>query len=263
MEMVSGEADLNSPGVAVTHDFPEFKAWALSFVKNNECIDVSLPSFLYGGVTWTCSTLRKRLRIISGSIVNIKITGNASSKGTRSNSSAMGDGIRGASPNTLPKSPLGIVAEPSDYFGNASSEIPPFVGGSSPLETTPEALDMSNYSSPKQAMIAAQSEPLTSKAMRARYPEGSSFDWTRLPLSAALPRHIQFARSIDWAATALGPIEDWNFDLRAMCNLVMGSPHPAAMYWGDDCTAIYNEAYIMMAGHKHPTMMVCLVFTAY
>ena len=47
------------------------------------------------------------------------------------------------------------------------------------------------------------------------------FDWTRLSLSPSLPGHIQFARSIDWASTPLGPIEYWSNDLRAMCNLIM------------------------------------------
>ncbi|KAJ4365499.1 hypothetical protein N0V95_000434 [Ascochyta clinopodiicola] len=81
------------------------------------------------------------------------------------------------------------------------------------------------------------------------------FDWTRLSLSPSLPRHIQFARAIDWASTPLGPIEYWSNDLRAMCNLIMASPHPAAMYWGDELVAIYNEAYIGLAGQKHPTLM--------
>ncbi|KAK7743514.1 hypothetical protein SLS53_004048 [Cytospora paraplurivora] len=35
----------------------------------------------------------------------------------------------------------------------------------------------------------------------------------------------------------------------------MGSPHPAAMYWGPELTAIYNEAYIVLAGNKHPKLM--------
>lgn len=65
-------------------------------------------------------------------------------------------------------------------------------------------------------MVAAQSDVLTSEMLQTRHAEGSSFDWTRLPMSAALPRHVQFARSIDWAATSLGPIENWTFDLRAM-----------------------------------------------
>ena len=40
-----------------------------------------------------------------------------------------------------------------------------------------------------------------------------------------------------------------------MCNLIMASPHPAAMYWGPDYIAIYNEAYIYLAGQKHPQLM--------
>ena len=35
----------------------------------------------------------------------------------------------------------------------------------------------------------------------------------------------------------------------------MGSPHPAAMYWGPKYIAIYNEAYILLAGQKHPWLM--------
>lgn len=37
--------------------------------------------------------------------------------------------------------------------------------------------------------------------------------------------------------------------------MVMGSPHPAAMYWGPEHIAIYNEAYVPMAGQKHPDLM--------
>ncbi|KAI9704053.1 MAG: hypothetical protein M1820_005675 [Bogoriella megaspora] len=88
-------------------------------------------------------------------------------------------------------------------------------------------------------------------------PEQTSgfFDWTQLPDSADLPRHVQFARSIDWRATSLGPMESWPADLRQMSNLIMASPHPAAMYWGPDLVAIYNEAYVLLAGQKHPTLM--------
>lgn len=35
----------------------------------------------------------------------------------------------------------------------------------------------------------------------------------------------------------------------------MASPHPAAMYWGAEHVAIYNEAYIALAGKKHPGLM--------
>jgi len=238
LEMVTGKADLDSPGIAVINDFPEFKAWALSFIKNGESLDICLPSFLYGGVTWTCSTLRKRLRLISdnGSSLSANVASN-SSNGALSASSNLSARVRGHSLHTLPRSPLAGSAELPDYFGDA---VPPSISTASnsplPVVSSPFMAENEVGSVPKQAIIASQSAALTSNMMQTRYLESSSFDWTRLPMSAALPRHIQFARSIDWAATPLGPIESWGFDLRAMCNLIMGSPHPAAMYWGDEYT---------------------------
>ena len=238
LEMVTGKADLDSPGVAVTNDFPEFKAWALSFVKNGESLDLCLPSFSYGGVSWSCSTLRRRLRLISasGSSLPSNIT-SGSSNGALSASSHLSDRARGPTTQHLARSPLAESHEPSDYFGDTTSHVTS-TAGSSPLQIISNSLLEEDHEGnlPKQAMIAAQTMAITTEVMQARYPESSFFDWTRLPMSAALPRHIQFAKSIDWAATPLGPMESWGFDLRAMCNLIMGSPHPAAMYWGDDYT---------------------------
>jgi hypothetical protein len=252
LDMISGRADLSSPSVAVTNDFPEFKAWALSYVKDGESLDICLPSFLYGGATWTCNTLRKRLRLISANTLPAT-SASGSSNGALSNSSIRSDRFRASSKTATARSPLGNVSEPADYFGSAASF-------SSNVNISPQELisppDDDGETPPKQAMLAKQSESPLGSYLQPRYPEGSSFDWTRLPITAALPRHIQFARSINWASTPLGPIENWGFDLRAMCNLIMGSPHPAAMYWGPEYIAIYNEAYILLAGQKHPALMV-------
>jgi hypothetical protein len=59
----------------------------------------------------------------------------------------------------------------------------------------------------------------------------------------------------DLANLIPGPIDGWSPDLRGMCNLIMASPHPSAMYWGPEHVAIYNEAYIALAGKKHPELM--------
>lgn len=237
LEMVTGKADLDSPGIAVTNDFPEFKAWALSFVKNGKSLDICLPSFSYRGVTWSCSTVRRRLRLISASGTSLPTVASGSSNGALSASSNFSERTRGPTLQTLLRSPLAEPFEPSDYFGDA---VPPLIStaGSSPLQivSSPLVEEDEEGSAPKQTMIAAQSTVLTTEMMQTRYPESSSFDWTRLPMSAALPRHIQFVKNVDWAATPLGPMENWGFDLRAMCNLIMGSPHPAAMYWGEEYT---------------------------
>ncbi len=265
LDMVMGKADLDSPGVVVHNTFPEFKAWALSFVRNHESLDVCLPSFLYGGLTWTCSTLKKRLRVISGSsraLPKISARSSSSSNGVPTN------GLLGSRPA---KSPLREVTAPPDYFGDLrnvrrSSVDDPISGltESPPLMDPNSELSFSNLNGrpsvdaaspcavPEKASLASQS---SLPGLRTKSVSISSFDWTRLPMSPALPRHIQFARSIDWAATSLGPIENWSYDLRAMANLVMGSPHPCAMYWGDDYVVIYNEAYILLAGEKHPALM--------
>lgn len=117
LEMVTGKADLNSPGVAVTNEFPEFKAWALSFVKNGESLDISLPSFVYGGVTWSCSTLRRRLRLINAAGLSLNNTISGSSTGALSSSSAQSDPRRrGPSRTSMPRSPLAEAHEPLDYF---------------------------------------------------------------------------------------------------------------------------------------------------
>jgi hypothetical protein len=85
--------------------------------------------------------------------------------------------------------------------------------------------------------------------------EQGCFDWTRQTSSVSLSPHIRFALSIDWASTPLGPIDSWSWDLRLMYNLIMSCSFSAAFYWGDELFAIYNEAYIPMAGKKHSGMM--------
>ena len=274
LERITGIAGHESPGLTVTTVFSDFKAWAMSFVKDRESLDVTLPSFFYAGATWTTCSLRKRFRLIKGSPGSERASfpSNPPSVSVRSNSSfgkendifveARADRVEA------------IEEEPQDYFGDANSRMSMESHRTSDLPDT----DISRGSKMGMPIAGSSSwsgsgasSPLGSRngeaILRAASAgnvdhfeinamlESGFFDWTRLPNSPALPRHIQFARSIDWAATSLGPIEDWPSELRSMCNLIMASPHPAAMYWGSDLIAIYNEAYILLAGQKHPYLM--------
>lgn len=48
----------------------------------------------------------------------------------------------------------------------------------------------------------------------------------------------------------------WSPELRQAANLVMGNPHPAALFWGSELTMLYNEAYRdEVAGRKHPELL--------
>ena len=273
LERITGIAGQESPSLTVTTVFSDFKAWTMSFVKDRQSLDVVLPSFFYAGATWTTCSLRKRFRLIKGSPGSERQSfhSNTPSVSVRSNSSfgkendifveARADRVEA------------IEEEPQDYFGDANSRM------SMDSHRTSDLPDTDIPRGPKMGMIAGSSSwsnsgassPLGSRNGEAILRAASAgnvdpfeinplldsgfFDWTRLPNSPALPRHIQFARSIDWAATSLGPIEKWPSELRSMCNLIMASPHPAAMYWGPDLIAIYNEAYILLAGQKHPFLM--------
>ena len=292
LEMISGRAGQVSPGLTATSAFSDFKAWSTSYVKDYESLDVALPSFFYSGATWTICSLRKRFRVIKGSTGSAKagLLSNPTSMVFPSNSYlGKEDEDFAATPTDRAQ---GVESEPQDYFGNArvsvSTEDQYSGRGSHRRSLSGQKYESSRHSQQNQKIsvrsgrhdlpIRSTSKPgsLTSSPyssnnseaiLRAAaagdhdqfkiYPQNGSgfFDWTRLPNSPALPRHIRFARSIDWASTPLGPIEEWAPELRSMCNLIMASPHPAAMYWGPDLIAIYNEAYILLAGQKHPRLM--------
>ncbi|CAG8980025.1 hypothetical protein HYALB_00005199 [Hymenoscyphus albidus] len=81
-------------------------------------------------------------------------------------------------------------------------------------------------------------------------------DWTvPFPVGDLSP-HIIFTRSVDWAATPLGDMTSWTPEFRQICNLLMANPHPAALFWGEELTVIYNKAYAdNVAGDKHPKLM--------
>ncbi|MCJ1350250.1 MAG: hypothetical protein MMC33_000231 [Icmadophila ericetorum] len=293
LDQITGKANEDSLGLSST--FPEFKAWVLSFVKNGEALDIALPSFSYCGFMWTSSTLRKRLRIVIGShpFGPTSISSDQRSSDAMVLRSAVSIRSKGTSLQDSQVTGA-ITEEPTDYFGAAavsdttsrsvhggqaekpetttlkSLDIPtPFFQNTTSLTPQSEDRPGSDRRSPFDAGLNETTngtifnEALLSAATAAqidafRGPESMEqgfFDWTRLPVTPAMPRHVQFARSIDWAATSLGPIEHWPAPLRGMCNLIMASPHPAAMYWGDDNIAIYNEAYILLAGQKHPWLM--------
>ncbi|WP_207432083.1 PAS domain-containing sensor histidine kinase [Sabulibacter ruber] len=62
-------------------------------------------------------------------------------------------------------------------------------------------------------------------------------------------------RNYDWASTALGPIPDWSLGLRAAVNLMLQSPAPMVILWGEGGTLLYNDAYSVLAGQRHPGML--------
>ena len=62
-------------------------------------------------------------------------------------------------------------------------------------------------------------------------------------------------RSKDWSRTLLGPLETWSATLVATVNLLLLSPFPFALYWGEKLTLLYNDAYRAFLGEKHPAAL--------
>ncbi|WYZ44371.1 hypothetical protein EsH8_VII_000807 [Colletotrichum jinshuiense] len=235
LELLSVQGD----DAAKNAEYTLFKTWAMSFVQNQESLDVCLPSHTYGGINWTCSTLRKRFRFVSGNTSAVS-TAPDSPGPLAEESAVLEQRSRGPTPNQAPNVP--IDAEP-DYFGDIESEA-------HDLDDTPLANDCVMMNNGERHHTDEFTQQVFQAAMMR-----PSFDWTRIQVTPDMNKHIQFCRNTDWASTPLGPIEHWNSDLRAMANMIMGSPHPAAMYWGKDNVALYNEAYVELAGQKHPKLM--------
>jgi len=62
-------------------------------------------------------------------------------------------------------------------------------------------------------------------------------------------------RSFDWASTPLGPIEAWPRSLKTATGLIVKSPVPIVTLWGPDGVMIYNDAYSVFAGRRHPELL--------
>ena len=264
LDMVTGRVDQVSPGVAVFRQFTEFKAWATSFVQNHESLDISLPSFVYGGFTWSCKTLRKRLRLIAG-ISNTTATSQRSGSSPAALASLTPtslDALRAKTATIVEESPrLSAEAQDidtADYFHHGKPSTRPVhltrQGARLPSSQPDPASDVAEKASSNGQATTSLPEndenrtslattfdedTITASASNERLAthtgwgtnaaDAAFFDWTRAAQSSSIPRHVQLVRSINWAATPLGPVDDWPSSLRTLFNFVMASPHATAI----------------------------------
>lgn len=64
---------------------------------------------------------------------------------------------------------------------------------------------------------------------------------------------IPMARRVaefDWAATPLGPIEEWSTTLKTVVALALHSGFAKCLCWGPQHIAIYNDAFVPLLGNK-------------
>jgi len=73
-----------------------------------------------------------------------------------------------------------------------------------------------------------------------------------VPAARTHPANTALLSGHPWRETPLGMPDRWDATLRAVVELVLASPVPMALVYGDDFVMIYNDAYAEMLGARHP-----------
>lgn len=216
--------------------YQDFRLWATSITRHDDSKDCFPLSFLYADMLWTGCTVRKRWRIISGSLWNpgIPVRDLIVSAAHQSRTSSDKSSMKASAP-----------AATDGSTNTANSTLIP----SRQRQLT---------SPPKDLLTTSSSTDVSSMSVRLELgaPDRACPDWTVPKPTGIISDHIAVARAVKWEMTPLGPMDQWTPEFRQLVNLVMNHPSPAALFWGDDLTMLYNEAYANeAAGHKHPNLM--------
>ncbi len=67
-------------------------------------------------------------------------------------------------------------------------------------------------------------------------------------------------RTYPWSRTPLGSILRWPQSLKTAIDMMVQSPVPMCLLWGADGIMIYNDAYVAVAGNRHPATLGKSVF---
>jgi serine phosphatase RsbU (regulator of sigma subunit)/anti-sigma regulatory factor (Ser/Thr protein kinase) len=81
-----------------------------------------------------------------------------------------------------------------------------------------------------------------------------------LPVQAVGAEHTgkgctALVHAFDWSRTPLGPITRWDPAIRAAVELMLASPVPMMLTYGDDFVVLYNDAYAEVLHALHPTAL--------
>ena len=67
----------------------------------------------------------------------------------------------------------------------------------------------------------------------------------------------ELIRSKDWSKTSLGKPDNWPQSLKTTLSIVLNSRFPMFLWWGDELSCFYNDAYRPSLGNegKHPNIL--------
>lgn len=81
------------------------------------------------------------------------------------------------------------------------------------------------------------------------------FQSLRSSAGAASPDLLAAYERVDWTATAVGPPAGWSPALVVALRLVLDTPFPSVLFWGDERTYFYNQAIAEVLGDRHPRIL--------
>ena len=61
--------------------------------------------------------------------------------------------------------------------------------------------------------------------------------------------------AFDWSTTPIGPLDGWPASLRHTVSLMLASPVPLVLLWGEHGVMIYNDAYSVFAGGRDSRLL--------
>jgi PAS domain S-box-containing protein len=61
--------------------------------------------------------------------------------------------------------------------------------------------------------------------------------------------------AFNWETTSLGSIDSWPQSLKSAVNIALQTPVPVVLLWNEDGVMIYNDAYSIFAGQRHPFLL--------
>ena len=223
--------DVEPGSDATTHE--EFQNWATGVSRFNDSKDIFPLTLHYRNLLWTGSTIRQRWRIISGNAL-FQIS-------------------------DIPKGNLLSVPPPKLKSGRHNSNSPNASQSKtrSPATQTPTKEIVPTVPRPETPSVTlSKNTSGSNSSVTLSAPDNIVPDWTVPHPVGTLPEHVAFARKVAWANTPLGPMRKWSIQFREIVNMMMRNAHPAALFWGEELTVIYNEAYKNeIAGNKHPELM--------
>jgi hypothetical protein len=255
LDSVTGASTEGTANDSVTTTYADFCSWATSVTKFDDSRDIFPSTLTYRGLYWTGSTIRQRWRMISGNLISQLADvpkGNLFSS-TSGVLVATIDGNR-SSRTAATKAGSGSLNSSMPTPHPSASKLAPTIRSKAIIPVS--SAQISKERSSKVSEHTSNDTTASSISIALSSPKHVVPDWTVANPKGVLPDHLLFARSIDWAATSLGPMSSWSPAFCEVANLIMRNPHPAALFWGEELTMFYNEAYKNeVAGNKHPELM--------